>query len=157
MPLRSSRKNTRNRVRVFENRSPYDQDMASGSFRIRFKIRTDENSSEKLIQNSKSGPIGQGGKIPAQSTQVDLAVDLGLARSTGQSTWVTRVDCQVDTVSTGVSTWPLSQVEPSPPGWPGLCLVDFLSLALSLGLGVSSWLVSPSNERLLLNQASSTV
>ena len=89
--------------------------MTTGSFRIQFKIQTDQNSSEKPIQHSKSGLIGQGGKIPAQGTQVDLAVDLGLARSTGQSTWVTRVDCQVDTVSTGLSTWPQSQVEPSPP------------------------------------------
>ena len=36
MPLRSSRKNTRNRVRVFENRSPYDQDMAKTRFQQTF-------------------------------------------------------------------------------------------------------------------------
>ena len=82
-PLRSSRKNTRNRVRNFVNRSPYDQDMASQSFtkiRKRKQIQISENQGRR--EKSRPDQVDQG---------VDLGVDMGGTRSTGDwtpgSTW----------------------------------------------------------------------
>ena len=111
---------------------------------------------------------GSGARTTCQSTPCRLGSRHGWPRSTTQWTWVApgRLGRRPGSpVSTAKSTrcWlacrpgPWAKSNPAPPGWPGLCLVDFLSLALSLGLGVRSWLVSSLNERLLLNQASSTV
>ena len=71
--------------------------MTSGSFRIQFKIQTDRNSSETSSNFKKNRTqIGLGGNFPAQGTQVDWVVDLGVdwgdglpppPRSTGESTW----------------------------------------------------------------------
>ena len=70
MPLRSSRKNTRNRVRVFENRSPYDQVMVRQSFQ---KIQVQK---QVLISKIRAGRLG--GKNSRQAPQVDSPVDLGI-------------------------------------------------------------------------------
>ena len=67
MPLRLSRKNTRNRVRNFVNRSPYGRDMAFGSF-------TKNQNSKQISKTLKSE---QAGKIPPR--QVDRGVDTMVA------------------------------------------------------------------------------
>ena len=77
MPLRLSRNSAWGRVRVCVKRTPHEEDMASGSFRIQFKIQTYKNGSENKCKFQKSGRIGQGGNFPAQGTQVDWVVDLG--------------------------------------------------------------------------------
>ena len=111
--MRSSRKNTRNRVRVFEKRSPYEEDMAFGSFELNLKFKQN-----KIIKNR------------AQWARADNHPPRP-PRSTGLSTWATHVDRAVDRAVDLVQT----QVEPSPPWLAYSMLVDFLWSALSLGLG----------------------
>ena len=74
MPLRSSRKNTRNRVRVFENRRPYDPVKARRSFQ---KFKTD--------LSTKISHFRRGGKIPARQRESTLG-----------STWVSTPSLGVD-------------------------------------------------------------
>ena len=65
MPLCSSRKNTRNRVRNFVNRSQYDRDMAFRSFTKNQKNETD-------FKNAENEP---GGFPPRPSRPGPLQVD----------------------------------------------------------------------------------
>ena len=133
--MRSSRKNTRNRVRVFEKRSPYEEDMAFGSFELNLKFKQN-----KIIKNRAQW--ARADKHPPRPP-----------RSTGLSTWATHVNRAVDSpVDRGVDL-----VEPSQPGWPGRCVVEFLWSAWSLGLGGGFLLVSLSNEWLRSNLATSMV
>ena len=88
MPLRSSRKNTRNRVRVFENRSPYDPDKAQRSFQ-KFKNRFSEVAG-KIPPDPGGRPGGRLGSRPPPQVdwgvdpRVDLGIDLpGRAQVTG--------------------------------------------------------------------------
>ena len=99
--LRSSRKNTRNRVRVFENRSPYGPVMAQRSLQ---KIRA-KNRFRNLNLDLKLEPAGPGGKIPALSMSTGLSTGLSTGVSTCLSTCLsTGVRCPV---KLGAPVWVL--------------------------------------------------
>ena len=79
MPLRSSRKNTRNRVRVFENRSPYGPDMARRSFQKIQVLKSDSNL-KNWASWAKAGKIPPG---PDVDRPVDRVPRVSTALSTG--------------------------------------------------------------------------
>ena len=86
--MRSSRNSAWKRVRVFENRSPYDQVMTFRSFQkissskqlnsnSKFEFQTSEWTGREI---SRPGPGRPGGRLCSRPTQdqVDHSVDLGV-------------------------------------------------------------------------------